>query len=369
MSSIVLKNVYKKYKNTPPVLSSFNLEIRNKEIVAILGPSGSGKTSLLRLIAGLDKVSKGEIFIDNKYINDINPKSRDIAMVFQEHSFYPHLNVYENIALPLKMRKFTKSQINDKVLDISKTLKLENHLYSNPANLSIGETQRIAIAKAIVQNPKSFLLDEPMANLDSFLKNDMKNLILNLKDNLQASFIYATCDHKEALSIADRIVVIKNGFIKQIDTPKDIYNSPQNLFVAEFIGNPKMNLIHGELKKMGDQIGISFNGNFISFDKSKIKQIKDNVSSSNNITLGIRPEHIKIINEAQTELNGAFKAIIKRINQIGSESFIEVETSNITLTLKTVNNLPLSPGNVINIGLYLKKAHVFDGETDEILTH
>lgn len=369
MPNIILKNVYKKYKNTPPILTDFSLEVKDNEIVAILGSSGSGKTSLLRLIAGLDEVSKGQVFIGNKLVNSVEATAREIAMVFQDQNCYPHLNIYENIALPLKADKLTKNQIKEQISDIAKTLKLENLLYTKPSNLSLGQRQCLAIAKAIVQNPKVFLLDEPFANIDPLLKADIKKLVLSLKDSLQSSFIFATHNQQDALSIADRIVIMKNGFIKQVDTPKDMYNNPKNLFVAEFIGHPKMNLIHGELKKMGDQIGLSFKNNFISLDKNKVRHIVNSPAPSNKIVLGIRPEHIKVINVEHSDLNGVFNATIKQIHQVGSETFIDVDVSNIQLTLKSPNNVPLFPGDTVKIGLFLKKAHIFDEETDEILSN
>lgn len=369
MPNIILKNIYKKYKNSPPILNDFSLEIKDNEILAVLGSSGSGKTSLLRLIAGLDEVSKGQIFIGNKLTNSTEPNARDIAMVFQDQSCYPHLSIYENIALPLKADKLTKTQIKERISDISKILKLKNLLYAKPSNLSLGQRQCVAIAKAIVQNPKVFLLDEPFANLDPLLKSEIKKLILNLKDRLQSSFVYATHNQQDALSIADRIVIIKNGFIKQIDTPKNIYNNPKNLFVAEFIGQPKMNFIHGELKKMGEQVGISVKNNFISLDINKVRHIINSSAPSNKIVLGIRPEHIKVVNVEHPDLNGVFNATVKQIHQLGSETFINVDVSNIQLTLKSTSNVPLFPGDTVRIGLFLKKSHIFDEETDEIISN
>ena len=257
MSSVVLKNLVKSYEGNKNVIDNINLEIKNKEFVVLVGSSGCGKSTLLRLISGLEEISSGEIIIDGKVVNNIPPKDRDIAFVFQSYALYPHMSVYDNIAFGLKMRKYPKSEIRQKVFEVAKSLNLEELLNRKPRQLSGGQRQRVALGRAIVRNPKVFLMDEPLSNLDANLRIQMRSEIKKLHQKLQTTFIYVTHDQTEALTMGDRIVVLDKGKIQQADSPEVIYNNPQNMFVAGFIG--QMNFIDIEVKNKHFQIeGVDF---------------------------------------------------------------------------------------------------------------
>ena len=247
MSNVILKNIRKTYDNNKTVINNVNLEIKDKEFVVLVGSSGCGKSTLLRMIAGLEDITEGEIFIGDKKVNDIAPKDRDIAFVFQSYALYPHMTVRENIAFGLKMRKVPKDVIEQKVKEAAEILNLTEYLDRKPKQLSGGQRQRVALGRAIVRNPKVFLMDEPLSNLDAKLRVQMRSEIKKLHEKLQTTFIYVTHDQTEALTMGDRIVVLDKGVIQQVDTPEEIYNNPQNLFVAGFVGSPQMNFIDGEI--------------------------------------------------------------------------------------------------------------------------
>jgi multiple sugar transport system ATP-binding protein len=369
MANILLKNLYKKFKNSPPVINDFNLEVDDSDLVVLLGPSGAGKTTLLRLISGLEELSSGEIYIGNTLMNDTLPKDRNIGMVFQNQSYYPHLSVLQNLSLSLESSKLSKAEIKQKVIKISQELDIQSLLHKSPRNLSDGQLQRLSLARAIIRSPKTFLLDEPLANLDFSLRIKAREQIVKVQKEFQTSMIYATHNEQDAMSIASKIVVMKDGFIQQVDTPIDLYNHPQNLFVAKFIGYPKMNLIHGELKQMGDQVGISFQKNFITLDHARVKSLLNFSKPSKKIVLGIRPEHIKIINVEHAELNGVFRSVVTGLERLGSETYVTVEAAGVSLTLKAPGSSPIAINDRINIGLFMKKSHIFDSETDSVITH
>lgn len=246
MSNVILKNVKKSYDNNKVVINNVNLEIKDKEFVVLVGASGCGKSTLLRMIAGLENITDGEIFIGNKKVNDVPPKDRDIAFVFQSYALYPHMTVRENIAFGLKMRKVPKAEIEKKVQEAAQILNLGEYLDRRPKQLSGGQRQRVALGRAIVRNPKVFLMDEPLSNLDAKLRVQMRAEIKKLHEKLQTTFIYVTHDQTEALTMGDRIVVLNNGDIQQVDSPDEVYNNPKNTFVAGFIGSPQMNFIDGK---------------------------------------------------------------------------------------------------------------------------
>ena len=246
MSSVILKNVTKTYDNNKTVINNVSLEIKDKEFIVLVGASGCGKSTLLRMIAGLEDISDGEIFIGDNKVNNVAPKDRDIAFVFQSYALYPHMTVRENIAFGLKMRKVPKSEIDKKVQEAAEILNLEEYLDRKPKQLSGGQRQRVALGRAIVRNPKVFLMDEPLSNLDAKLRVQMRSEIKKLHEKLQTTFIYVTHDQTEALTMGDRIVVLNNGIIQQVDSPEEIYNNPKNTFVAGFVGSPQMNFIEGK---------------------------------------------------------------------------------------------------------------------------
>lgn len=299
MADIKLINICKKYENSKlNTIENLSLEIKDKEFLVLVGPSGCGKTTILRMISGLENVSSGKIYIDNKDITEIEPKDRDIAMVFQNYALYPHMTVFGNIAYPLKQKrkkinengkieyyKYSKEEINQKVLEIAKNLNLSSLLKRKPRELSGGERQRVALARAMVRNPKVFLMDEPLSNLDAKLRNQTRGEILNLHKKIKTTFVYVTHDQTEALTMGDRIVVMDKGEIKQIATPKELYNNPQNIFVAKFIGNPQMNLIEGICR---DKHTIDLVDLGIKFKSSK------NLSKKIKPIIGIRPENIRL---------------------------------------------------------------------------
>lgn len=299
MADIKLINICKKYENSKlNTIENLSLEIKDKEFLVLVGPSGCGKTTILRMISGLENVSSGKIYIDNKDITEIEPKDRDIAMVFQNYALYPHMTVFGNIAYPLKQKRkkinengkieyyrYSKEEINQKVLEIAKNLNLLSLLKRKPRELSGGERQRVALARAMVRNPKVFLMDEPLSNLDAKLRNQTRGEILNLHKKIKTTFVYVTHDQTEALTMGDRIVVMDKGEIKQIATPKELYNNPQNIFVAKFIGNPQMNLIEGICR---DKHTIDLVDLGIKFKSSK------NLSNKIKPIIGIRPENIRL---------------------------------------------------------------------------
>ena len=305
MSNVILKNLVKSYDNKKKVIDNINLEINDGEFLVLVGSSGCGKSTVLRLIAGLEDISSGEIYIDNSVVNNIPPKDRDIAFVFQSYALYPHMSVYDNIAFGLKMRKFNKKTINEKVLEAAKILNLESLLDRKPKQLSGGQRQRVALGRAIVRNPKVFLMDEPLSNLDANLRSQMRAEIKQLHQKLGSTFVYVTHDQTEALTMGDRIVVLNNGAIQQADTPENIYNKPENVFVAGFIG--QMNFIDVNV----------INGRFII--EGQEFTLPNNINSD-NITVGIRPEkmvsgNVSVFPKVElVELSGSEKCVHFSLN-------------------------------------------------------
>lgn len=354
ISYIEFDNLSKKYKNAEKyALKNIDFKIEKGEFVVILGPSGSGKSTLLDLICGFEDITEGEIRIDNKLINNIEPKSRDVSMVFQNYALYPHLTAYENIAFGMKIRKESKKEIDEKVKWAAKILKLEECLKSKPKNLSGGQRQRIALARAMVRNPKCFLMDEPLSNLDAKLRNSTSNEIRNLHNELNATTIYVTHDQIEALSMADKIVILNNGEIQQIGTPFEIYNNPSNIFVASFIGRPKINLfnlyIDDDYILLGESIKFNKPKEFSNFNKGKY-------------IIGLRSEDtIKVDNFTDEHIEGT----VEKVEYLGSEIIYYIIHNEIRLTLKDygVNNLKI--GDKINISFNFNKANIFDISTKQ----
>ena len=315
MSNVTLKNLVKSYDGKKNIIDNINLEIKDKEFIVLVGSSGCGKSTILRLISGLEDITSGEILIDNKIVNNVHPKDRDIAFVFQSYALYPHMSVYDNIAFGLKMRKYKKDEIKEKVLEVAKSLNLEDLLDRKPRQLSGGQRQRVALGRAIVRNPKVFLMDEPLSNLDANLRMQMRTEIKRLHKKLQTTFIYVTHDQTEALTMGDRIVILDKGKIQQIDTPEGIYNNPQNIFVAGFLG--QMNFI---------ETNISDNKFFIQGIEFKTdKQI------SGDIIIAIRPEkmlsgdiNINIVPEI-VEMTGSEKVVYFNLNDNKCSARIPVD--------------------------------------------
>ena len=325
MSKITIKNLEKSFNNNK-VIKNFNINISDGEFIVLVGPSGCGKSTLLRMISGLESIDKGEIYLDTKLINNLIPSKREIAMVFQSYALYPHMNVFENMSFGLKMEKIPKNEIHDKVKSAAATLQIEDLLERKPKQLSGGQRQRVAIGRAITRNPKVFLFDEPLSNLDAALRSEMRVEISKLHKKLKSNIIYVTHDQIEAMTLADRIVVLNNGIIEQFGTPNDIYSDPNNIFVAEFIGSPKMNII----KINKDQI---INSNTIELFKNKITF--ENFEFKDEIYLGVRPENISIKDDHEIKLD----VKVDLIENLGFEKIIYTKISGNEIIIKSSENV------------------------------
>ena len=325
MSKIVIKNLEKSFGENK-VINNFNIDIKDGEFIVLVGPSGCGKSTLLRMVSGLESIDQGEIFLDAKLINNLIPSKREIAMVFQSYALYPHMNVFENMSFGLKMEKIPKNEIHDKVKSAAATLQIEDLLERKPKQLSGGQRQRVAIGRAITRNPKVFLFDEPLSNLDAALRSEMRVEISKLHKKLKSNIIYVTHDQIEAMTLADRIVVLNNGIIEQFGTPNDIYSDPNNIFVAEFIGSPKMNII----KINKDQI---INSNTIELFKNKITF--ENFEFKDEIYLGVRPENISIKDDNEIKLD----VKVDLIENLGFEKIIYTKISGNEIIIKSSENV------------------------------
>ena len=325
MSKIVIKNLEKSFGENK-VINNFNIDIKDGEFIVLVGPSGCGKSTLLRMISGLESIDQGEIYLDTKLINNLIPSKREIAMVFQSYALYPHMNVFENMSFGLKMEKIPKNEIHDKVKSAAATLQIEDLLERKPKQLSGGQRQRVAIGRAITRNPKVFLFDEPLSNLDAALRSEMRVEISKLHKKLKSNIIYVTHDQIEAMTLADRIVVLNNGIIEQFGTPNDIYSDPNNIFVAEFIGSPKMNII----KINKDQI---INSNTIELFKNKITF--ENFEFKDEIYLGVRPENISINDDNEIKLD----VKVDLIENLGFEKIIYTKISGNEIIIKSSENV------------------------------
>lgn len=324
MANVELKNVVKKY-DTKTIINDISLFIKDKEFLVLVGSSGCGKSTIMRMIAGLEDITDGEIFIDGKCVNNVHPKDRDIAFVFQNYALYPHMTVYENIAFPLKMRNYSKKEIEEKVLEAAKILDLEPYLKRKPKQLSGGQRQRVALGRAIVRNPKVFLMDEPLSNLDAKLRVQMRSEIKKLHEKLQTTFIYVTHDQTEALTMGDRIVVLDKGKIQQVDEPEKIYNSPANMFVGGFLGSPSMNFIPAKLKN-----------NEIVLNGTRIEMTKAQHSALNGRTefiIGIRPEKMDVIFDGGEDIY-EIAAKVDISEMLGSEKIVYFDVNGAKCSAK-----------------------------------
>lgn len=292
MADISLKHIYKVYGNGVEAVRDFNLEVQDQEFIIFAGPSGCGKSTTLRMVAGLETITSGELWIDGKVVNDMEPKDRDIAMVFQNYALYPHMTVYENMAFGLKMRKIPKGEIDKAVREAAGILDLESLLERKPKNLSGGQRQRVAMGRAIVRNPKVFLMDEPLSNLDAKLRVRMRTEISRLHKRLKAAIIYVTHDQTEAMTLGSRIVVMKDGVIQQIDSPQRLYNYPANQFAAGFIGSPQMNFVDAICRRQGESAALVAVGSEIILSREKSEKLLDNGYAGKEVILGIRPEAV-----------------------------------------------------------------------------
>jgi len=372
MASLSLRNIKKVYDNKVTAVDDFNLEIQDKEFVVFVGPSGCGKSTTLRMIAGLEEISGGELYIDDKLVNSIAPKDRDIAMVFQNYALYPHMTVYQNMAFALKLRKMSKQEIDRKVREAAEILGITEYLDRKPKALSGGQRQRVAIGRAIVRAPKVMLMDEPLSNLDAKLRNQMRAEIIKLRHRIDTTFIYVTHDQTEAMTLGDRIVIMKDGFIQQIGTPQEVFNHPDNLFVAGFIGSPQMNFFDAELEQGADGYCVRIGDVRFALNDAQQQALKDNGVEPQKIVLGIRPEHISLC--AADEPIPHLKAVVDVCEMMGSSMHLHVNADgkDVVIVLQTVD-LPLEKragfeyGESISFVFDSDLMHLFSAETQNNL--
>jgi multiple sugar transport system ATP-binding protein len=368
MASITLKNIKKVYPGKEPVVAvqDLNLEIPDKEFVVLVGPSGCGKSTTLRMIAGLEEITEGELMIGDVVVNDIAPKDRDIAMVFQNYALYPHMTVYENMAFALKLRKTPKQEINRRVIETAQILEIENLLNRKPKALSGGQRQRVALGRAIVRNPKVFLLDEPLSNLDAKLRTQTRSEISKLHLRLGTTFVYVTHDQTEAMTMGDRIVVMKDGFVQQVDTPENLYRRPSNLFVAGFIGSPQMNIFDGKLNRGGTDLVVEFGGSKLVLSGGKATGGMLDSYIGKSIKMGIRPEDI---HEAQGDGLNTFETELQLAEMMGSEVLVYFDFSGCKAIGKFKPDTKVKAGSKIKFTMDATKIHLFDPETERTIVN
>jgi multiple sugar transport system ATP-binding protein len=360
MAGIKLQHIYKKYSDTVTAVKDFNLDIEDKEFIVFVGPSGCGKSTTLRMVAGLEEISEGDLYIGDRRVNDVAPKDRDIAMVFQNYALYPHMNVFDNMAFGLKLRKFKKEDIKQRVGEAAKILGIENLLDRKPKELSGGQRQRVALGRAIVREPQVFLMDEPLSNLDAKLRVQMRAEISKLHQRLQTTVIYVTHDQIEAMTMADRIVIMKDGVILQVGTPKEVYDLPDNIFVGGFIGSPAMNFVNGKLENakfiVGDQE--------LVVPEGKMKAIQGYVGK--NIVLGVRPEDIH--DEPlfiESSPNSVINAYVDVAELMGAETYLYSKIGDDDFVARVDSRTDVKNGQTLKLAFDMNKVHFFDPQTEE----
>jgi multiple sugar transport system ATP-binding protein len=361
MAQVQLQHVTKRYENNAVAVSDVNVTIEDKEFVVLVGPSGCGKSTTLRMIAGLEEISDGTITIDGKVVNDVAPKDRDIAMVFQNYALYPHMSVYENLAFGLRMRKYSKTEIDTRVRQAAEILGIGQFLERKPKALSGGQRQRVALGRAIVRRPKVFLFDEPLSNLDANLRVQMRTEISKLHKQLQATMVYVTHDQIEAMSMGSKIVVMKDGVVQQVDAPLTIYNKPANKFVAGFIGSPTMNFFEGTLSKNGSvRFDQTVPGLSVSITDA---QYSARLKSAKDVTLGVRPEHISAKPESPTAQK--VQAMIELTEPVGNEIFVYFKLGKASeqYICRIASDTHPEAGKPFDLYFDLSKAHFFDRST------
>ncbi len=371
MADLRLSHIYKVYENGHKAVNDFCIDIADKEFIVFVGPSGCGKSTTLRMIAGLEQITAGDLFIGDTLVNDMEPKDRDIAMVFQNYALYPHMTVYENMAFGLRNRRVPEDEIKQKVMEAAKILDIEDYLQRKPKAMSGGQRQRVALGRAIVRDPKVFLLDEPLSNLDAKLRAQMRTEITKLHKKLGTTFIYVTHDQVEAMTMGTRIVVMKLGYVQQIDTPMNLYNKPYNKFVAGFIGSPQMNFFNVTLKREGNEVEILFaEGSHFKVPYEKFAKVADHyLHGEENVILGIRPEHISV-----SDKDTGLACNVNVVERLGNESLIygdlsgAQETESLSnenqIIVKTVDEVKNVPGDKVNLWINMDKVHLFDEKTE-----
>lgn len=371
MATVSLKGIKKVYDNKVTAVQDFNLEIADKEFIVLVGPSGCGKSTTLRMVAGLEEISGGELRIDDTVVNKVAPKDRDIAMVFQNYALYPHMSVYDNMAFPLKLRKLPKNEIDKLVRKAAETLDITEYLERKPKALSGGQRQRVAIGRAIVREPKVLLMDEPLSNLDAKLRNQMRTEIIKLRQQINTTFLYVTHDQTEAMTLGDRIVIMKDGFIQQIGTPQQVFDHPANVFVAGFIGMPQMNFFDAQLLVENGRYGVKLMNRVLELPEGAQKRLKAANMPAKEIILGVRPEHISL---AIGQDDSGFAGQVDVSEMMGSEIHLHVNADGQDVVLRVpTTDLPegyrtgIAHGTEVRFSIHNDLMHLFDKETENNL--
>ena len=370
MADLQLKHIYKRYAGGVTAVSDFTLDIDDKEFIILVGPSGCGKSTTLRMVAGLEEISEGELYIGGRLVNDVAPKDRDIAMVFQNYALYPHMTVFENMAFGLKLRKTPKDEIKKRVTEAAKILDIEHLLDRKPKALSGGQRQRVAMGRAIVRDPKVFLMDEPLSNLDAKLRVQMRTEISKLHERLGATIIYVTHDQTEAMTLGTRIVVMKDGVVQQVDTPQALYNTPCNLFVAGFIGSPQMNFMDAKCTIKGNDVTLTVGKHVLKVPASKKQALIDGGYDGKTVVLGIRPEDV---HDSQAFISNSpdsvIESTIKVYELLGAEVFLYFDLEGTQMTARVNPRTTLRTGDHAVFALDMEKIHLFDKDTELTITN
>ncbi len=364
MAHVKLEHVTKIFPPRTKAVDDINLEIKDGEFFVLLGPSGCGKTTTLRIIAGLEKPTKGRVYIDGEDVTDLPPRRRDVAMVFQQYALYPHMKVYDNIAFPLKLRKLPKSEIDRRVREVAKLLRIEELLDRYPKQLSGGQQQRVALARALVREPKVWLMDEPLSNLDALLRVYMRAELKRIQKQLKITTIYVTHDQVEALSMADRIAVMNKGRVLQVGTPAEIYHKPKTLFVAGFIGTPPMNFIRLVFRVRGDRYVLEGRTFAITLPSELGRVVEEKIGEGSEVILGIRPEHISL---EPIEGSQAIPGEVYVVEPLGTETIINVKVDDTLVKVKTMRELFMESGKKISLYIDMSKIYLFDPKTEEVI--
>jgi len=370
VARVQLNNIWKKYSGDIVAVKDFNLDIQDKEFVVFVGPSGCGKTTTLRMVAGLEDISAGDLLIGDKKVNDVAPKDRDIAMVFQNYALYPHMTVFQNMAFGLKLRKFSKVEIEKRVHEAAKILDIEHLLNRKPKALSGGQRQRVALGRAIVREPAVFLMDEPLSNLDAKLRVQMRAEIRKLHQRIQTTVIYVTHDQTEAMTMGDRIVVMKDGIIQQVDTPQQVYSQPKNIFVAGFIGSPAMNLLTGELVEDGGLIFFRAPELNMRLPEGRYPALRQAGVVGKAVVLGIRPEDLhdeEVFHSTYPE--SVISSRVEVVEHMGAELFLHLNTAGQSLIARVNSRFDARPGREVKLAVDMNKLHIFDAETEEAVPY
>jgi len=371
MAKVIIKNVYKKYEPSRggiTAVSNFNLSIEDKEFLVLLGPSGCGKTTTLRMIAGLEDITSGEVYIGDKLVNDVQPKDRDIAMVFQNYALYPHMTVYENMAFGLKLRKTPKDEIKKRVHEASRILEIEHLLDRKPKALSGGQRQRVALGRAIVREPKVFLMDEPLSNLDAKLRGQMRVELTKLHQRLQTTIVYVTHDQVEAMTMGTRIVCMRLGFIQQVDNPQVMYDYPANIYVAGFIGTPQMNFADAKIKEDGKDVYVIMGNSSIKLPDHRAKNITGKGYNGKDVVIGIRPE---ALHDEQLYIDtfpdSIVEATVEVVEMLGPEALVYCVIENNNMIARFKPNTKARHGDVIKVAIDTERLHIFDKDTEQAI--